>query len=51
MNNSPHVMLLGSGADQFAKEEGLEIKFFTLLPLHKLDLLVILFAIRIYIYI
>ena len=33
MNNSPHVMLLGSGADQFAKEESLEIKFFTLLPL------------------
>jgi len=27
MNNSSRVMLLGSGADQFAKEEGLEIKF------------------------
>jgi len=28
MNNSSRVMLLGSGADQFAKEEGLEIKFY-----------------------
>ncbi|HIF83918.1 MAG TPA: hypothetical protein EYQ79_00320 [Flavobacteriaceae bacterium] len=28
MNNSPHVMLSGSGADQFAKKEGLEIKFY-----------------------
>jgi len=28
MNHSPHVMLLGSGADQFAKKEGLEIKFY-----------------------
>jgi beta-aspartyl-peptidase (threonine type) len=25
MDNSPHVMLSGSGADQFAKEQGLEI--------------------------
>jgi isoaspartyl peptidase/L-asparaginase-like protein (Ntn-hydrolase superfamily) len=33
MNNSSRVMLLGSGADQFAKEEGLEIIFFTLLSL------------------
>jgi hypothetical protein len=36
MNNSSRVMPLGSGADHFAKEEGLGIKFiyiFTLLSL------------------
>jgi len=28
MNNSPHAMLSWSAADQFAKKEGLEIKFY-----------------------